>query len=265
MALEHIVSYDDLTQAWKAIAAGTYSAPRQASAVAVTRSCWTEMAGWTGSTVEAMHERIDHGFTVPGLKLGAGHYSAPRVRMRHHEDEGELQFDRALAGDDRPFLRREKRQRRPGLRLNIELNCRANVPASTIAAYAEWNARLIQGLQDRGFDLTVDVTSRAKQVSAKGQQVDATIRVKSAGRTSSLKSWGALFGPGAFRHLIFTARILACEANGVACSESMGGSFTPNWGLDFDEKSRTLTVRCAASKPDFPTEEMDAKLAALKF
>jgi hypothetical protein len=202
---------------------------------------------------------------VPGLKVGPGAYSAPRVRMRHHEDEGELQFDRALAGDDRPFLRRERRERRPGLRLNIELNCRANVPAATIAAYAEWNARLIQGLQDRGFDLTIDVTSRAKQVTADGRPVDATIRVKSAGRTSTLKSWGALFGPGAFRMLVFTARILACEANGVACSPGMGGSFTPNWGLDFDEKSRTLTVRCAASLPSFPTAEMDAKLAALKF
>jgi hypothetical protein len=262
MVLQHTLSYADLAEHWSAIDADLSAAPiRQRAAAAQIRGF---DKGFAGCTAEEMRDWVAHGYLVPGMQVKPGASTRPRRKMRFDE-EGEIQVDLALSGHDMPFLNWGKRTRTPGLSLQVELAVRASTPASVLTDYAQWLASLVAGLQSRGFDLEIDVVSRAKQVVKDSRaQVDVGIRVKRYGRKSDLKSWGALLSPGGFRRLVFTARTMACEAHGKPCSSGFGGSFGPEWGLDFDPKTRTLTVKCAANTTRFPREEMDRQLGELK-
>ena len=263
MAYEHTIAYSDLAETWKAVThKGVAAMPRrQAPAVGQLNALPTDFAG---CTVPQMDEWIDHGYKAAGMEIKPAANSRPRRKLRFDE-EGELQVDMALSGHDTPFLNWGKRTRTPGVKLKIELAVRATTPASVLRDYAEWLSALVAGMQGKGFDLEIDVVSRAKSVIAQSSaQVDVGIRVKKFGRKSDLRSWGAIFSPGGFRRLIFLARIMACEANGKVASSGFGGSFGPEWGVDFDPKTRTMTVRCAASTARFPREEMDRQLGELK-
>lgn len=263
MLYSHTLTFDELAAAYMVAADGTNpSAARQAGAFASIHTDWTSMPGWVGDTVNGLRDKLKRGYIVPGMKLHAGRPTRPRRKMRFDE-EGELQVDLALSGHDMPFLNWTPRKRQAGLKLQVELATRGSTSAETLTDYARWTSALIAGLQERGFDLQIDVVSRAKGLVGSADQVDLNVRVKRFGRKSDLKSWGAIFSPGGFRSLIFLGRILACEANGVAC-RGMGGSFGPDWGIDFDRKARTLTIKCAAISERFPAADMDAKLAALK-
>jgi hypothetical protein len=260
--LEHTIGYADLAAAWTALDANLTSLPkRQQLAGAQIRGFDKSFAGCTR---EDMRGWIDNGYVATGMKLKPAVNSRPRRKMRFAE-EGELQVDMALSGHDTPYLTWGKRTRTPGLKLKVELAVRGNTPAAVLKDYAEWLAALVAGMQGKGFDLEIDVVSRAKGVvNGSTAQVDVGVRVKRFGRKSDLKSWGAIMSPGGFRHLIFLARILACEANGKPASPNFGGSFGPAWGLDFDANTRTLTVKCAAVSAEFPREEMDRQLAELR-
>ena len=262
MPLEHTIGYADLAAAWSALDADLSSLPtRQQPAGAQIRGF---DRGFAGCTREEMRGWIDNGYLADGMKLKPAVNSRPRRKMRFAE-EGELQVDMALAGHDTPYLTWGKRTRTPGMKIKVELAVRASTPATVLKDYAEWLSALVAGLQGRGFDLEIDVVSRAKQVVfQQATQVDLSVRVKRFGRKSDLKSWGAIMSPGGFRHLIFLGRILACEAHGKVASPGFGGSFGPSWGLEFDEKARTLTVKCAAQSTRFPREEMDRQLGELK-
>jgi hypothetical protein len=262
MTLTHTVGYADLAAQWRAIDSGDLSGlpARQHFAA-------TEVQGiadsFAGCTREEMRGWVDNGYTAPGMEIKPARQSRPRRKLRFAE-EGELQVDLALSGHDTPFLDWGKRTRTPGLKLKVELAVRASTPAQVLRDYAEWLTALVAGLQDRGVDLEIDVVSRAKNVAADGRALDLSIRVKRFGRKSDLKSWGAILSPGGFRRLVFTGRMMGCEGNGTAASGGFGASFGPEWGLDFDAKAHTLTVKCAALTSRFPREEMSAQLAALK-
>lgn len=267
MALEHTVTFHEVTEAWERIAkTGVLPGmPRQAGTTRHMRTNWSGDASWVGTSIERMRDRIENGYVAPGMDVKAGRRTVERSRFKRHEDEGELQIGLALAGDDAPYLRRTKRPHIPGIQLVIEQHGRASVPVRVLTEYAEWVARLLAGLQAKGFDLQIDVLSRVQRGCREGQSIDARIRVKRFGRRSDLRSWGALFAPGGYRMLGFTARVLACEAHGKTSTPGMGSSFTPRWDLEWDEASRTLTVRNACESFSFDAAGMDAKLAALKF
>jgi hypothetical protein len=260
--LDHTIAYADLAAAWRALDADVTSMPsRQRPAAAQIPEFPKSFAGCTR---EEMRGWIDDGYLAAGMKLKPVTNTRPRRKMRFAE-EGELQVDMALSGHDTPYLTWGKRTRTPGLKLKVELAVRASTPAAVLKDYAEWLAALVAGMQGKGIDLEVDVVSRAKGVVKDSpQQVDVGVRVKRFGRKSDLKSWGAIMSPGGFRHLIFLARIMACEAHGKVASPGFGASFGPAWGVDFDEKARTLTVKCAAVSAEFPREEMDRQLAELR-
>ena len=261
--LEHTLTYDELSQAWKGLLNGSLKLQRQAVAVAAGVQVWRDMPSFTGMAESEMTSAIDNGYVVPGMDLKAGQRTIARRRARLSETEGELQVDLAIAGHDRPFLHRPKVKRQAGLTINFELAMRASTPASVLTDYAQWMASLVAGLQSKGFDLELNITSRARGVAMNGSGTATTVKVKRFGRRSDLKSWGAMLSPGGFRHLIFCARILTCEANGVAADPGFGGSFGPKWGLEYDPKARVLNVKVAAETSSFPKEQLDAELAAL--
>lgn len=262
MVLEHTIAYSDLAQTWLALDESVDALPsRQQLAGAQIRGFDKSFAG---DTREEMRDRVSNGYLADGMTLKPGANTRPRRKLRFDE-EGEIQVDMALSGHDTPFLAWGKRERTPGLRLDVELAVRASTPPTVLTDYANWLSSLVAGLQSKGYDLEINVVSRANGVvfQTPKSRVDVGVRVKRFGRKSDLKSWGAILSPGGFRRLIFLARIMACEAHGKVASPGFGGSFGKSWGLELDPKTRTLTVKCAAQTTRFPREQLDAQLAEL--
>lgn len=263
MVLEHTIAYSDLAQTWLALDESLGALPKRQHPAGDQIQGFPK--SFAGDTRQEMRDRVSNGYLVDGMKVKPSANTRPRRKLRFDE-EGEIQVDMALSGHDTPFLTWGKRERTPGLKLDVELAVRSSTPATVLTDYAEWLASLVAGLQAKGYDLEINVVSRAKGTvyNAPNSRIDVAVRVKRFGRKSDLKSWGAILSPGGFRRLIFLARVMACEAHGKVCSEGFGGSFGPTWGLEMDPKTRTLTVKCAAITQRFPREEMDAQLAALK-
>jgi hypothetical protein len=262
MTLTHTVGYADVAAMWTALQDGGLGglSARQREAAGQIQSL---PDSFSGCTREEMRDWVANGYVAPGMDVKPVRNARPRRKLRFAE-EGELQVDMALSGHDTPFLDWGKRTRAPGLKLKVELAVRAQTPPTVLKDYAEWLTALVAGLQDKGVDLEIDVVSRARKVAANGSALDLSIRVKRFGRKSDLKSWGAILSPGGFRRLVFTGRIMGCEANGTKASAGFGGSFGPEWGLEYDPKNHTLTVKCAALTARFPREEMSRQLGELK-
>jgi hypothetical protein len=260
MELEHTIGFADLGAEWlRLIKGGTIAGQ---PAVETARVSWRD-TGFTGMTVGAMEDAITNGYVAEGMKVKPTADVRPRRRSRFSEEDGELQVDLALSGSDAPFIARPKVRRAGGMTLKIELAVRATTPASVMRDYSAWLVRLIAGLQAKGIDLQIDVVSRAKVVTTKGEPVCVNVRVKRFGRRSDLKSWGAMFAPGGFRMLMFCGRLMACAAHGRQLEGHFGASVGPKWDIEHDRATQTLTVKCAAQTTRFPTEMMDARLAEL--
>lgn len=264
MQLEHTLTYDELSQAWAGFMSGSFTLPGENGKNAAFQAEYTwRSERFCGMSPEAMSDAIDHGYVVPGMDVKTGRQTRDRRKSKLSEDEGELLVDLALSGHDRPYMHRPKVKRQAGLTINFELAMTAATPASVLSDYAQFMASLVAGMQAKGFDLAINVVSRAKQVGVKGEATQTTVKVKRFGKRSDLKSWGAMLSPGGFRMLIFCGRILTCHANDRVCDTGMGCSYGPAWGLAFDAKDRVLTVKCKASSSRFPREQLEAELAAL--
>jgi len=261
--MEHTLDYTDLTDAWLEVADGRNPLhPRQAPGLDSLRAMWQQDPAWVGATVPEMKDRVKHGFTAAGMTLKPARNVRPRSKYRYAE-EGELQIDLALSGHDMPFLNRQPRKRQAGLKLDVELAVLGGTQASVLEAYGRWVAELIQGLQQRGADLEINIVSSARNVAGRPGVCTTRVRVKRFGRKSSLKSWGAIFSPSGFRMLIFLARTMTADKYGIACHAAMGGSFGPSFGVEFDPKDRHLTVKCGANAHTFPVDLMNEQLAEL--
>lgn len=258
--IEHTLEYSDVAQTYLKLTAGENPLPSQRIAVRTLRQIWAE-GGWVGATITEMTERINKGWEVPGMRINAGAPAQNRLKWSRNDEDGELDVEAALAGEDLIYVKRTPRKRNPGLVLNIDYAARANVNVNVLAQYGAWIAELVAGLQTRGADLQISIFSSA---SWSGVTVKSNVRVKRFGRKSSLKSWGAVFSPAGYRTLGFTARAMACAAHGVALSETYGASTSKGYGVEFDPKTRTLTISCDPQARSFPRERMAAQLAALK-
>lgn len=261
------LDFAEVAAAWHAMLDGTFkSSKRQIPAVAAGSRIWRDMPAFSNATEDQMRDWLKNGYDVAGPKI-SGRNSRPRRRLRYSEDDGDLQMDRIYAGDDAIYLDRKPRKRQRGINLQIEVGFRANVSGPTLDAYARWLGKLITGLEGGGFQTQIDIVSRSVNLkrSDRAQRLDIAMRVKKFGERGSLRSWSALLSPGGHRHLIFCSRILGCEQFGFGCNPGFGGSVHPAWDLKWDPASRTLTVCCHSMAQSFPSDEMDAKLAAIKF
>lgn len=265
--LSATLDFADVAAAWKGFLDGSMSmSAKNRPAVATQIVVWESMPEFTGMERAEMARILDQGYRVPGMKL-KGRNTRQRRKLRYSEEAGEFQYDRAEIGEDLIYIDRTPRKNaQRAVKLEIELAVRADTPASVLGDYAIWLGKLITGLEGGGFQTQVDVVSRCRGlVIGSRAQFDTHIRVKSFGKRGSKRSWSALLSPGGFRHLVFCARMLGCEQAGVQCSPGMGASFGPTWDLNWDRKQRKLTVKCAATTGRFPADEMDRKLAQIKF
>lgn len=258
------LDFADVARTWRAMVEGSYNPSRQRAALNKIR---IDNPDFRGASIAQMREWLDHGYQQEGIEVPTAAYVRPRRKLRFSEEGEDLMVDMALSGHDTPFLQWGKRDRRPGIRIDIELAMRATTPASVLRDYAAWLTKLATGLEASGYEMEVNVVSRCHSLYAGGDKgrADTYIKVKGANEVSDLNSWSAILSPGGFRMLVFMARVMNCEQNKVTAQPHMGGSFGPDWGLDWDPADRKLTVRCAASTDRFPAEQMDRALAQIDF
>jgi hypothetical protein len=262
--IEHTMTYDEVAQTWRSIVHDDAKLSHQRTTLERMRNSWSNGGHFYGGTCAEMTERVDGGWLADGMDLKAGKPQIDRARRRYHDMDGELDIERALQGDDRPYLLRQKRTRQAGLQIRVQYNFLGDVDSTVLADYGRWVAGLIAGLQGRSYDLQIDVFSRVNMPFGQTmQEVRTNIRVKRFGKRSSLKSWGALFSPTGYRNLGFCARMMACSEAKMMCAGGMGSSIAPGWDVKLD--GRELTITCSPGASHFPREDMDRKLAGLSF
>ena len=118
----------------------------------------TASNSWEGGSPADTCNYLRNGYHAETFAHSA-EYAAISVRNRfaYNEEEGEIDIDRVLDGQDAIYLNREERESRPGLRLMIEFAFVHDMPAKVISQYGAWVASLIQSLEATGYDLVVDV------------------------------------------------------------------------------------------------------------
>lgn len=231
------------------------------------RVSWSTDSGFYGCNAEEMNNYLVRGFPVEGLNSVDMDLLPTRKRRRViFGEDGELDIDLALSGFDYPFLEWEKRERKPGMRVDIGMDFNAHVPADVIVQYQKWAARLLYTIEEIGYDLEVNLILRTLR-SWKGLPPNdiytVAIKVKKENEASDFSQWSAALSPGGFRHLGFLSIILAGERMGKGTQIGLGSAVPSAWGAEFSSETRTLTIRQGNDGMPFPEAMMTEKLSAL--
>lgn len=222
------------------------------------RSEWTR-PDWTGCTIADMKDWIANGFKV--AELSDLHPDLipvkPRRKLKFDED-GELQLDLVFSGFDYPFLEWEKREKKPGIRVNIGFTFDCGVSARMVADYATWLARALTTLENEGFDAEVNLRMTLTDLWSGGPLHSVEIRVKRENEAADFSQWSAIFSPGGFRMLGFVGLVMAADLNKRTATGHLGFPKTANdWKVSFDAETRTLAVENPdGGRGEFPTQRL---------
>jgi hypothetical protein len=226
---------------------------------------WTTDWKWYGASGQEMKTWINSGFHVPGIENANPDLIPHRKRRRmRFGEEGELQVDLALSGYDYPFLEWEKRERKPGMRLEIAVSFSAITNASVIAQYQRWIAQAISTLEETGYDLEVNLSNEVDNSWMRSYGREKTmIRVKRENEAIDFAQWSALFSPGAFRHLMFLAKIIGADEAGQDADHGLGSPIGLDWKVTLDEITSTLSIRNPTAPSSFPEAAMSEEFIKL--
>lgn len=226
---------------------------------------WIGDSGWTGCTISEMREWLERGYTVEGLQgMESLIVANPRRRLNFREEGDELLIDLAWSGVDEHFSEWEKRISKPAISVEIDCSYSAKNPFSAIQPYLLWVARMLQSLDELGLDTEVKLTNTVTNAYV-GQsgQVSTYVKVKSFGQASDIAAWSAMFSPGGFRMLTFTAKVLAANDAGKVIESHLGYPVNPSgYDLQYDSESNVLRVK-QPNGGSFPEFDMTQKLSAL--
>lgn len=190
-----------------------------------------------------------------------GKHIVKKPRFEWDEADGECDVQQLLAGSDTPFLNLVRKESKPGIRLEIDFSFNCSVRAQTIRDYGAWVAGLIAGLETSGYDLEVvfDMSGRNVWHGASGMTLRNFLIVKRFGEKSNFTDWSALFAPGGFRHLGFTAIPLACDKLGKTCTSGLGQAFgSDGWGVTWTPENSLLRITAEqhAGSKQFPAQKL---------
>lgn len=218
-----------------------------------------------GDNLPGMIDKLEHGFTSPEIQGADAYVKEIRLPQIIWDEEGEnVDVCAALAGDDEPFFQWEDIPHKPGIKVVAELAFLGATNVKVIGQYGAWLAGLIANLEGEGVDVELDIAMPSARNLIKRDEESSNqviIRVKRAGEIRDFADYSALFSPGGFRLLGFTARAMACQEWGVKCSSGFGQSLNREWGVAWDDAERTLYVTRPATPRDFPADDMTAELA----
>jgi hypothetical protein len=227
---------------------------------------WKNDPSWIGCTIRDMRDFIANGYKV--AELADLHPDVipvtPRRRLKFDED-GELQLDLVASGFDYPFLQWQKRVTKPGMVVNVSVDFNSNVSAQVIRDYQTWIARMLTALENEGYDCEVNVSMGLRDSWKGVGENEILIRVKRENEATDFSRWSAMFSPGGFRMLGFTAITMAGDRLGKQVDSGLGSAMSNKWGVSFDPDTRTLKIECEGSR-EFPSARMtdDLKAALVK-
>lgn len=220
---------------------------------------------WWGSTLPNLKAWIDRGYRVEGLRnIDTSIIPSKERRKLRFSDEGELQIDLALSGFDYPFQKWDKRESRPGMSVEVDVNFNAGFGSNTVSAYTTWIAQAMAAIETAGIDLDVNIklVTRGEFTSRRNETLKTLVRVKKENEASDFVRWSALVSPGGFRMLGFAAEIFAGDNIGwYDANNGLGTAVTGNsWDVRWNEERRTMQIDCSRFTGEFPREEMTQKL-----
>lgn len=229
---------------------------------------WEQKTAWVGCTIDDMRGWLENGYTVEGLAdVNASLIQAkPRRRLRFQEEGDELHLDLAWSGVDSHFSEWEKRNQKPGLVVEIECAFSSKVKFDFIKPYILWVARMLQTFDENAIDVEALITNSVTSLfkGKAGQETKTRIRAKRAGEASDIAAWSALFSPGSFRQLVFTAKAMHGVAENLTVDNTLGFPKTsPRYDVEYDAESNTLYIRQPNGASEFPEFEMTQKLASI--
>lgn len=229
---------------------------------------WDRDSKWIGCTVEEMSNWLINGFTVEGLQGIDSSLlpSKPKRRTRFSEEGDEMLIDLAWSGIDEHWIEVEKRNVKPGLKVEIHLSFNYNFEAKVIVDYQRWIARMLQTFDENAIDVEVDLVSEGIGVyePRSKEKSNVRVRVKESGEAADFASWSAMFSPGGFRQLTFLGIVMSGDHFKRKVSTSLGSAvYHPSWAVEYNEGDNVLTIRNPGRTNEFPEFEMTQKLQAV--
>jgi hypothetical protein len=228
---------------------------------------WVGDPKWVGATLSEMNEWLTSGYTVEGLNgVDPSLFPArPKRKIIYAEEGDELLIDLAWSGVDEHFIEWEKRNTKPGLRVEIECGFSATIDSAVLNAYQRWIARMLQSLEEAAIDCEIDIAYRGRNCFSGdyGEVAETRVRVKESGEASDFAAWSAMFSPGGFRQLTFAGIVMNAEFHGKTADLGLGVPVTEReWTLAYDPESNTLRV-ANSNAGNFPEFEMTEKFKAV--
>lgn len=223
--------------------------------------------GFFGSSLPMMREWLAGGFTVEGLQgLDTSLIkAAPKRRLRYAEEGDELIMEKALMGDDDPFLVHERKPGKPGLNVEIHLCFHCGVAASLVAEYARFIARMLQTFEEARVNTEITVINAVEGLDGGHSEkvYEARTIVKRAGEASDFASWSALFAPSGFRMLGFRGLVEIGNVHRFTVSHGLGHPIVnSSFDIEYDGETNLMRLRNSNSGP-FPEHDMTEKLRSV--
>jgi hypothetical protein len=227
--------------------------------------------GWNGASAAEMKKWLHEGYQAPEFKVAESYIPDRKRRRLSLAEEGEIDLPLAWSGHDYPYLSWDKRARKPGLKVIIEYAFACGVSSGTIKQYAVWLTGMLSGFEQDGYDLEVAVRISLDNLcrEKRGLRTHTVISVKEINEASDFTEWSALFSPGGFRQLGFTAMYMTAHRlrdhpTGGLGTTLAGGS----WDCEFTPEVRELVIRCPqragySDGKNFPAQQMTEKVQSL--
>lgn len=220
---------------------------------------------WEGASTDQIRDWLRNGYRMPGLDgFDAMAGSTQDRRKLLFADEGELQVDLALSGFDEPYLRWQKRPRKPGLAVRVDASFVCGSNPKVIGEFFKWTTRVISHLEASGYDLDLSVAATTQNTYANMGTTCSVTRVKRENEWVDFSEYSIMFSPVSFRVMTFAAFYTVADKRGWKCTGGLGSASGNKWALDFDPVSRLLVIRTPYTPRDFPADKMTEDLRKLE-
>lgn len=208
------------------------------------RERWKSGGSWVGCNSADMLDWISNGFNVEGLKVEPDLIPARhRRRLLTAEEGDELLLDVAWSGSDIPFIEWEKREKKPGISVDIYMDFNMDFDGHIITQYQRWCARALWAIESAGFDAEIFliIGVRDSFIGERGKNRYLKIQVKRENEASDFQRWSAMFSPGGFRHLGFLSIIMTGDRLSKDTDDSLGSALPfGKWAVEWDDVSRKV-------------------------
>ena len=220
---------------------------------------------WIGASLNDMRGWLADGYRAKPFEHAGDYIPRRKKRSIKFSEEGELQLDLVYSGHDYPYLDWEQRERKPGLRIVVDLCFACTTSAGTIEEYGAWVAGLLGTFEANGYDLEVDVAFPLRSAYQddggyggpnSGPRSLTMIRVKKPNEASDFTEWSALFSPGGFRMLGFFALGMGAKKLNKKLGSGLGYPENNGWLNEWKPEERTLYL-WTPNQPDYvPIEDL---------